>query len=217
MSMHSLSLLITSGNGPAECQQAVAGVLSSMRHEAERFELDFDATGTPTKHGFKSVVVVIGGPDAVKFAKSWCGTIQWRAKSTLRPGQKRANWFVGVFELPVSAPLHDAFQAGDIVFETFRAGGPGGQHQNTTDSAVRATHKPSGVSVVARNERSQHRNKSCALERLREILAAQSAARDLHQKAAQNQLHHALKRGDPVRCFKGQGFREVDRCQNGND
>ena len=51
--------------------------------------------------------------------------------------------------------------------ETFRAGGPGGQHQNTTDSGVRLVHLPSGLRVVAREERSQHRNRGRALERLR--------------------------------------------------
>ena len=54
--------------------------------------------------------------------------------------------------------------------ETFRAGGKGGQHQNTTDSAVRLTHEPTGVRAAARNERSQHRNKRIALERLRRKL-----------------------------------------------
>ncbi len=54
--------------------------------------------------------------------------------------------------------------------DTFRAGGKGGQHQNTTESGVRLTHLPTGVVVTAREERSQHRNKSVALERLRERL-----------------------------------------------
>jgi ribosome-associated protein len=55
--------------------------------------------------------------------------------------------------------------------ETFRAGGPGGQHQNATESGVRLVHVPSGVRVVARDERSQHRNRAIALSRLREKLA----------------------------------------------
>lgn len=54
--------------------------------------------------------------------------------------------------------------------DTFRAGGPGGQHQNTTDSAVRLTHRPTGITVTARDERSQHRNRRLALARLRERL-----------------------------------------------
>ena len=51
--------------------------------------------------------------------------------------------------------------------ETFRAGGPGGQHQNRTESGVRLVHLPTGVRVVARDERSQHRNRALALSRLR--------------------------------------------------
>jgi protein subunit release factor B len=54
--------------------------------------------------------------------------------------------------------------------ETFRAGGPGGQHQNTTDSGVRLTHLPTGISVTARESRSQHRNRRMALARLRAAL-----------------------------------------------
>ena len=56
--------------------------------------------------------------------------------------------------------------------ETFRAGGPGGQHQNTTDSGVRLTHEPTGLRATARQERSQHRNRVLALKRLREKLEA---------------------------------------------
>jgi peptide chain release factor 2 len=56
--------------------------------------------------------------------------------------------------------------------ETFRSGGPGGQHQNVTESGVRLVHLPTGLRVSSRAERSQHRNRALALERLREKLEA---------------------------------------------
>jgi len=54
----------------------------------------------------------------------------------------------------------------EVVVETFRASGPGGQHRNVTDSAVRLLHVPSGVRVVAADSRSQHQNRATAFERL---------------------------------------------------
>ncbi|WP_170346911.1 peptide chain release factor-like protein, partial [Ruegeria atlantica] len=147
--------------------------------------------------------------DAEAFAKKWRGTIRWRAQSNLRPTHKRANWFIGVFDLPAPVQTPERIQASDVTFATFRAGGPGGQHQNTTDSAVRATHRPTGLSAVAREERSQHRNKALALERLQHLMAAQAAADEAAQTASRNELHYALERGNPVRCFKGHDFREV--------
>ncbi len=58
----------------------------------------------------------------------------------------------------------------ECAVETFRAGGPGGQHQNKTESAVRLTHRPTGIVVTARESRSQHRNRARALDRLRTAL-----------------------------------------------
>jgi protein subunit release factor A len=59
----------------------------------------------------------------------------------------------------------------DCRVDTFRSGGKGGQHQNTTESGVRLTHRPTGTVVTAREERSQHRNRAIALRRLRDRLS----------------------------------------------
>ena len=68
---------------------------------------------------------------------------------------------------PLDIPTDDEALLAQCRVETFRSGGPGGQHQNVTESGVRLVHLPTGVRVVARDERSQHRNRALALERLR--------------------------------------------------
>jgi protein subunit release factor A len=71
--------------------------------------------------------------------------------------------------------LSDERLVSECEVETFRSGGPGGQHQNVTESGVRLTHRPTGITAVARDERSQHRNRELALERLRGKLAERAA------------------------------------------
>jgi peptide chain release factor 2 len=71
-----------------------------------------------------------------------------------------------------SIPEDDDALLAQCRVETFRSGGPGGQHQNVTESGVRLVHLPTGVRASARDERSQHRNRALALARLRKKLEA---------------------------------------------
>jgi protein subunit release factor A len=75
---------------------------------------------------------------------------------------------------PFPIPDSDEELLAQCRVETFRAGGPGGQHQNMTESGVRLVHLPTGIRVVAREERSQHRNRETALARLRARLEARN-------------------------------------------
>ena len=70
-------------------------------------------------------------------------------------------------EGPIDIPETDEALLAECDVQTFRAGGPGGQHQNMTDSAVRLVHRPTGVTVTSRAQRSQYLNRMDALRRLR--------------------------------------------------
>ncbi|WP_039016886.1 peptide chain release factor H [Halocynthiibacter namhaensis] len=203
----SITLLVTSGNGPEECCQAVAHVLARMKDEAVRSDVDLDVSATASKHGVQSALVVVHGPLASRIADAWCGTVQWICKSDLRTRHKRQNWFVGVSRLPDVMSFADT--GGALRFETFRAGGPGGQHQNTTDSAVRATCETTGVSVVVRDGRSQHRNKALAIERINALKALQQKHELALRARNANQSHNQLERGNAKRVFRGRNFVET--------
>lgn len=78
---------------------------------------------------------------------------------------------------PFPIPEADEDLLAQCRVDTFRAGGPGGQHQNTTESGVRLVHLPTGIQVEARDERSQHRNRALALRRLRDRLERRNRRR----------------------------------------
>lgn len=202
-------LLFTSGRGPAECRIALAGVLRVFLREAGAagLEADIAEAGAADGLGPPSAVAVLHGPDADAFALSWTGSIQWIAQSPVRPHHKRKNWFIGVFALPPQAANDIALAPADVRFEAFAAGGPGGQHQNKTASAVRAVHLPSGLAVVAREDRSQHRNKAIALRRLAGLLTLRQQLATIAAEQEAHAAHDALERGRPIRRFRGDDFR----------
>jgi peptide chain release factor len=182
-----------------------------MAHEAEAWALGFDVApgADPDGHGPASAIAVVSGEGAERFAASWSGSIQWIAESPLRPQHKRKNWFIAVMALPAAAVPPAVLDPRDVRFEAFRAGGPGGQHQNKTESAVRAMHVPSGLAAVARDERSQHRNKAAALERLAVLLRTAQDVAAIADQQAVHAGHDRLERGNPVRCFQGKAFKPL--------
>ncbi len=201
-----VSLMISSGDGPEECRQAVAHVVTRMSEEAEALGLAINACFDGPRQRPASVIVALEGTGAEKLATQWVGTVLWRQKSTVRPGHRRTNWFVGIFALDQPKPDAVRIDPAEVRFSSFRAGGPGGQHQNTTDSAVRAEWQ--GISAVSRDERSQHRNKAVALQRLQFLLDQRAAQTDAESKRRANMLHKELQRGAARRVFHGETFME---------
>ena len=199
-------LQLSTGQSPAECQIFAQFVLRKILREAEAAGVAAELLSqTASKHGILSAVFALSGAGAEDLAQRWLGTLQWIGNSPVRPKHPRKNWYIGVFRLPQIPALPDD---DSIRFETCRAGGQGGQHVNKTDSAVRATHLATGVSVRVESERSQHANKKRARELLALKLAEQhSAALGQHSAHAHSQLYQ-VERGNPVRVFKGANFRE---------
>ena len=206
-----LWLHITSGRGPAECQLAVAKLALVLEKEAVKRGLACEVLETVeggARDALLSALLSLEGEGASDFALKSRGSVLWICPSPLRPTHKRKNWFVGVEALAPLDTGNTALRVSDVTFEAMRASGPGGQHVNKTESAVRATHKPTGLVATAREERSQAMNKKLALARLAGLLVAgeTAARRDAeHDRWAQ---HDALERGKPIRTFEGAAFRE---------
>ena len=204
-----IRLLLTSGRGPGECRIALAKTLEVLAREAQTAGLDLDVVAgpNPDEHGPASAIALLEGQNAEAFAATWVGSILWVARSPLRPHHKRKNWFIGVFRLEPRAIERAELGPGDVRFEAFSAGGPGGQHQNKTASAVRAVHKPTGLAVVAREGRSQHRNKAIALKRLGALLKLEEELAAVADDQQVQSVHGRLERGRPIRTFEGKDFR----------
>ncbi|MGV3541401.1 MAG: peptide chain release factor H, partial [Rufibacter sp.] len=195
---------ITSGRGPEECARVVARVLDKFLQEARAHQLETQVLETVPghlPHTFLSGLVLVKGRGAADFLSTWQGTVLWTAQSPFRKFHKRKNWFVGLQVVPASQG--STWREQDVVYESMRAGGPGGQHVNKTESAVRARHLPSGLMVVASERRSQHQNKEEAKQRLQEKLQLWLVQQAAQLAKEQWQQHHDLSRGNPVRTFTG--------------
>jgi len=206
--MSALLLQITSGRGPTECAWVAARLAESLIAEAKQAGLMaqlIEEEAGPEKGTLLSALIHLAGCGCDTFASGFAGTVQWIGYSHFRPGHKRKNWFVGVQR--VSVPPTISFCDRDIRIDTLRASGPGGQHVNTTESAVRVTHVPTGLVAMCSDERSQFANRKRALERLAIIVERHEQRRKDAALQQRWDAHNELVRGNPVRVYEGNGFR----------
>ena len=205
-------LQITSGRGPKECCWVVFQLTHFLMLLAKENELKTDlieAIPGDYPNTFKSALISLEGEQKVDdFAKDWDGTIQWTGRSPFRPNHKRKNWFVGITML--SPMTTESIDSRAFKFERMRASGPGGQHVNKTETAIRVTHIPTGLCAVSQAERSQYLNKKIALARLDQLLRHRKEEAEAEQTQVFWRQQNLLERGNPVHRFRGEEFRFVE-------
>ena len=145
--------------------------------------------------GIKEVVFSISGNDVYSYMKYEFGVHRVQRVPTTEAGGRIHTSTITIAVLPEAEEVDIDIRPEDLRFDYFRSSGPGGQNVNRTDSAVRVTHIPSGISVASQQEKSQHKNKAIAIRILR--------ARLLETK----QQEEAAKQADSKRKQVGTGDR----------
>jgi peptide chain release factor len=203
-------LHITSGRGPAECCWVVAKVLSKLIEELKTTGLNYEVISREKgsiADTLVSATVKIDGLFTSPFIERWQGTVLWIGQSPYRKFHKRKNWYIGVACRPVPASVQ--FCEKDISYQAIRSGGPGGQHVNKVSTAIRATHIPTGLSVLSSDSRSQLQNKKAATTRLKALFNQKAAELIVKEQENLWKDHNSLERGNPERTFKGKDFAEI--------
>lgn len=200
---------ITAGKGPLECQWVVAKVLKVFLEEIKNSNIAYEIIHRENGDEnltLKSVTLLLKSKDIQDFLAPWLGSVCWIGKSTFRKLHKRSNWFIGIFELEELEKV--SFHEKDIQFQTVRSQGSGGQNVNKVNTAVRATHIPTGQSVFVQDSRSQLENKKRSVERLKAKVLEQNIIQ-LQKRMQETWNNHLnVQRGNPVRTFSGTDFKK---------
>lgn len=135
------------------------------------------------------------------------GSVQWVCPSPYRIGHKRKNWFLD-FSSCAEAET-EVFDPKQVLFETFRSSGKGGQNVNKVETGVRAIYLPTGQTSVCTDERSQYLNKQKAVARLRQMVQSENQQKQAVIRNENWGRHTSLERGNARVKFEGRYFKRV--------